>query len=117
MGANQDACEHTTAAGSASTQVSLLVNIARPGGPILPQTHAQEEAELFGREVPPQLREFWALTTPALAKIDEDASWLLSSTAQVLVETLGLPASLCTHTACMRVRTQTPCWWPPTFLT
>ncbi|CAL5225298.1 g8097 [Coccomyxa viridis] len=63
-----------------------------------------EEAELFGLEVPPQLREPWALTTPALAKIDEDASWLLSSTAQVLSETLGLPASLCTHTACLRVK-------------
>ena len=69
-------------------------------------THAQEEVELFGPEVPAQLREPWALTTPALAKIDEDGSWLLSSTAQVLSETLGLPASLCTHTACMRVRTQ-----------
>ncbi len=70
------------------------------------QTHVQEEAELFGLEVPPQLREPWALTTPALAKIDEDASWLLSSTAQVLSETLGLPASLCTHTACLRVSTR-----------
>lgn len=54
------------------------------------------------------------LTTPAMAKIDEDSSWLLSSTAQVLGETLGLPASLCTHTACQRVRPLLPSW--PIFL-
>ncbi len=64
----------------------------------------QEEAQLFGPDIPEQLREQWVLTTPALAKIDEDDSWLLASTAKVLSETLGLPAPLCTHTACMRVR-------------
>ena len=67
----------------------------------------QEQAQLFGPEVPPQLREPWALTSAALSKIDEDASWLLSTTAKELSETLGLPATLCTHTACLRV--SAPC--------
>ena len=67
----------------------------------------QEQAQLFGPEVPPQLKEPWALTSAALSKIDEDSSWLLSTTARVLSETLGLPPALCTHTACLRVTT--PC--------
>ena len=75
------------------------------------QERAQEEAELFGPEVPSQLSEPWALTTPALAKIDEDASWLLSGTAGVLTETLGLPAALCTHTASARVRFELKMLW------
>ncbi|CAK0735824.1 hypothetical protein CVIRNUC_000645 [Coccomyxa viridis] len=63
-----------------------------------------EQAQLFGPEVPPQLREPWALTSAALSKIDEDGSWLLSTTARELSETLGLPAALCTHTTCLRVK-------------
>ena len=100
------ACLQKLSADSTSTQDTLPVKITTPDGPVFPCIHVQEEAELFGPEVPLQLREPWALTTPALAKIDEDGSWLLSSTAQVLSETLRLPASLCTHTACMRVSTQ-----------
>jgi hypothetical protein len=64
----------------------------------------QEEAQLFGPEVPQQLRKPWVLTTPMLATIDQDDTWLLSGTAQVLSGSLGLPPPLCTHTACMRVR-------------
>lgn len=68
----------------------------------------QEQAQLFGPEVPPQLREPWALTSAALSKIDEDGSWLLSTTARELSETLGLPAALCTHTTCLRVTAPCP---------
>ena len=65
----------------------------------------QEQAQLFGPEAPSQMREPWVLTSAALSKIDEDGSWLLSTTAKVLSETLGLPTALCTHTACLRVTT------------
>lgn len=53
----------------------------------------QEEGGLFGAGVPERLREPWALGTPALAKIDGDASWGLAVVAQQLGGALGVPPS------------------------
>ena len=57
------------------------------------QWFAQEEGGLFGAGVPERLREPWALGTPALAKIDGDASWGLAVVAQQLGAALGVPPS------------------------
>ncbi len=65
---------------------------------------AQEDAQLFGASVPDELRVPWALSTPSLAKIAQDSSWLLSGTAQVLADSLHLPAARCTFSACSAVR-------------
>ncbi len=67
----------------------------------------QEEAQLFGPSVPDELRVEWALSTPAMSKIVEDGSWTLSRTAQILAETLHLPPSRCTYSACSTVRAAT----------
>ena len=64
----------------------------------------QEEAALFGPSVPDELRRPGALSTPAMCRIDQDASWLLSATAQALTESFGLPPGRCTFTVCSRVR-------------
>lgn len=64
---------------------------------------AQEDAQLFGPSVPDELRVPWALSTPALSKIAEDDSWVLSGTAQILTDDLHLPASRCTYSACSTV--------------
>ncbi|KAK9916707.1 hypothetical protein WJX75_006056 [Coccomyxa subellipsoidea] len=63
-----------------------------------------EDAQLFGPSVPDELRVPWALSTPALSKIAEDDSWVLSGTAQILADDLHLPASRCTYSACSTVK-------------
>ncbi|CAL8467150.1 g6686 [Coccomyxa elongata] len=63
-----------------------------------------EDAQLFGASVPDELRVPWALSTPSLAKIAQDGSWLLSGTAQVLADSLHLPAAHCTFSACSAVK-------------
>lgn len=69
---------------------------------------AQEEAGLFGGAVPGRLREPWALGTPALARIDGDASWGLVGVAAQLGEALGVPPASIPWAARCRVRARPP---------
>lgn len=55
--------------------------------------------------MPDELRVPWALTSASMSKIVEDNSWLLSKTAQILAESLRLPAPRCTYSVCSAVRT------------
>ncbi|KAK9835056.1 hypothetical protein WJX81_007542 [Elliptochloris bilobata] len=63
-----------------------------------------EEGGLFGGAMPERLREPWTLSTPALAKIDGDASWGLVVVGQQLGEALGVPASSISWAARRTVR-------------
>ena len=64
----------------------------------------QEEAELFGPSVPDELRRPWALGTPAMSKMDQDASWALTGTARALADAFGLPPSRCSYLVCSQAR-------------
>ena len=58
--------------------------------------------------MPVELRRPWALGTPAMSKMDQDATWALNGTARALADAFGLPPSRCTYFVRSQARGPSP---------